>query len=379
MLRPAPGVNRTWAYVIVLLLNTGGTFYVLRGMPEYFIYPVILASLIALIKTPVRGFLFYPKKIILGFFFLFAASLLLSSTYHLELALLITAFGIVSSLVILNYFRYVMSRELIIKSLEISLVFHVIILLICVAFSDFTLFVYYGIFRNPNATGLFAATALMILISVTRFVRYGKKTRILLALIGLFLTVIVIISSSRSALIGSLIGLIVWIVSKNSIFHFQTWIKLGLFAIILFFIASSQLFYDAVIWKFLHYYETGNILNDREAIWSIVTEDMRLFGHGRLAAIEEGVGESIYVAVLHQFGIISVILFVALIGLSIISPVLMKRNHKTVSSMSLLPIILLFALQGMTASIFGCTIYFLWLIAIAYIVSEPAYARAREI
>jgi hypothetical protein len=377
-LSSSPPKRGTWTYVIVLLLNTSALAYAL-GVTRYFPYPVTLATVIALLKTPPRSLVRYPTHPLFVFFVLFTLGLLFSCLYQLEMALLVTAMGIITSLIVLIYLRAVMTKPLMIRILELTLAYHIVVLAISLSRSPFAFVAYQGIFRNPNVIGCYAGTALMVILALTRLKRYKLTLRIGLGMVALLCAVVIIVSSSRTAVLAAPLGVLVWMVTGTSLWRLRTWLRVAAVSLVFLVVASTQFFYTAVLYKFVMYAESGDILNHRGEIWRLATGDITLFGHGRAATVEAGVGESIYIAVLHEFGAVSLALFLIVVALSIISPLTVWRRNNEASARFLLPIILFFVIQGITGSIFGLSVYFLWIVSIAYALSDARAFQTEQL
>jgi hypothetical protein len=347
--------------IIIILLNISGLFYAL-GLNEYFTYPVIIAALLSVINTPIRRVISVPKNTPRAVFFLFLISLSLSVLYHLEGELLIQSFGIVLSYIIISFFRFALDLKKIIIILLISLFFHLTILIYSLIYSEFSLIAYTGVFRNPNSTGLFAATALMILLSLDNLGGYINRSKIF---VGLFLIAIIIASSSRSSVIGSFFGIIAWMFAGKNILSYKVIRRILFLFLFSFFIINTPFFNDAISAKMYYYAGQSDILNNRQEIWDIALNDMSFFGSGRSLAVINGVGESIYISLLYQFGVPSVALFILAVLFSILYPFFAFDKSIINIHYALLPIVILFASVGFTSSIFGYSVYFLWLLVIS--------------
>ena len=234
---------------------------------------------------------------------------------------------------------------------------------------------YYGIFRNPNTFGLVAAVALSIYISLQllsffNFNLYSVSIKSLFTIILLFL--FVIISSSRAALFSSFISISLYIlfsfIFAKGIIQKSVIFSLSFFGSI--FLFSSKFFYQAILYKHFFYVDSSNILNHREKIWSIALDNIMLFGHGRSAALINDVGESIYIAILHQYGILGFCTFSFIILYSFLLPLIYPFKLGDYSSLSLLPMILVFPIIGFTSSIFGTSAFFLWSFCLAFLLTN---------
>ena len=357
---------------VTLALNLSGLFYAV-GLNNYFAYPVIVSGFIAIAGTPKRSFQNVPKSLVFIALLMFAISLLFSCLYHLEIELFVTASGIFLSVFVANYLRSIFSIAILKLILQVSFLIHLFILLLCLISSDFALIGYIGFFRNSNSTGLYAATALVLLLSIDQLNRvksqHGGSAALFFVLTALLL-LLVVISSSRSALIASTFGLVTWFVTGKGTLGRRKLTIMATCIICAVVLIQSDLFYDAVLYKYYYYIDRDNVLNNRSDIWEIALSDIRLLGHGRLKTIEDGVGESIYFAILNQFGLLPLLLFLSVIVQSIFYPFYVRIRFGDNSLIVLLPVILLFVLQGVSASIFGYSIYFLWIISLAWMSSK---------
>jgi len=138
---------------------------------------------------------------------------------------------------------------------------------------------------------------------------------------------------------------------------------------------QTDFFYDSIYYKFKFYAETGDVLNERGDVWEIALSNPAIFGYGRNMAVENHVGESIYIAVLFQFGLICLAFLLLVIFLSIYSQLPKKKNLFQESRSTLICISLGFALQGFAASVFGASIYWLWIFGIGFSIYEISLVR----
>jgi hypothetical protein len=355
----------------MLLVNLAGFFYA-RGLTSYFAYPVSIAAIIAIAKTPVRGWIVTSTRSVWVLLIVFTASLLAACVYHIEPALWVTAFGMVTSLLIANYLRSVLDPETLIAALEVTLAFHLVLFAISLATTPFRLFEYRGIFRNPNSLGVCAVTAVVTILALLRLKRYSTRARagLIVALFACLL--LTVMSSSRTSVGVAALALLSWALLGRPVLHARTWLIWLSIAVLVIVVVRSQFFYSAVLVKTLIYAKRGDVLNGRLDVWAPAL-DVRWLGHGRAAALETGIAESIFVAVLYEFGVLSVAALVALVIASLVTPLTRQLRRAT---LPLFPIVMCFALQGLSGSMFGYSTYFLWLLSIAYMASPIASTAA---
>ncbi|MCX6723122.1 MAG: hypothetical protein NT094_03575 [Candidatus Staskawiczbacteria bacterium] len=355
----------TW---IVFLLNLSSATYVL-GYNQYFFYGVIGATFIALIRTPFSKIINISKNKLFVIFLIFILSLLLSCLYHIEGSLFFTAGGMLCTLLLINYFRIFLDKKILIRILKLYILIQFFLLILSIFLSEFRLIAYQGIFKNPNSTGLVASTGLLSLIPLFHLTKNKLTTKLLAFFVGCFFLFIVISTSSRTSVFISTLGIIFAPFLKGSLLSRKSLTILGLMLISLLILSQTDFFSNAIIYKFLYYAERGNNLNNRSDLWAIAFENPAFFGFGRQSAIDNDIGESIYVAVLYQFGVLSLLLFLLTVFFSIYIQ-FKNKNALYNDRFCLIVVTLGFAIQGITSSAFGSSLYWLWIFGIGYSIYE---------
>ena len=347
-----------------------GLFYAL-GLNQYFSYPLIFASALSAANTFFMRSSFISSKPLFLLFLSVTLSLSVSSIYHSETELIVVALGFMSLIPIVNYLRLTITPSSFLLSLLAFFLLHCATLFISIIYSPFSLWGYFGIFRNPNTTGLFAASALMSFISLfISKLENLKNTKFLFLsqLVILLLIFIVVISSSRTSLIASFVGLLfyyLFYLSFNS-YRFRN-IFLILPSVIIFFVfIQSPLYQIAITDKFNYYFQHSDMLNGRDYIWRIALDNISFFGHGRLSTIADQVGESIYISILHQFGLLALLLLSICLLVSFFLPFYYYLRFRDSSLLPFFPIVFIFPFIGLTSSIFGMSPFFLWIMGISY-------------
>jgi hypothetical protein len=359
---------------IVILLNLSSAAYATANN-QYFPYGVLGATLIAFARTPPSKFLFIPKNKLFFLFGIFVISLILSSLYHLEVSLFLTLGGMLCSFLLINYFRVCLNKQMLVHVLKVYTFIQLFLIVYSISKSGFSVIYFQGVFRNPNTMGLIASTGLLSLIPLLYLEKWKLFKKIIIVFLILFFLIVTIASSSRTSFIVSLMGLLLAPFLDGNLFSKQ---KIRFFIILIFLLGifmQTDFFYDSIYYKFKFYAETGDVLNERGDVWEIAFVNPAIFGYGRNMALENHVGESIYISVLFQFGLICLASLLLVIILSIYSQLPKKKNLYQESRSTLICISLGFALHGFAASVFGASIYWLWIFGIGFSIYEISLVR----
>lgn len=359
--------HKKYYTLIVLFLNFSSTAY---ATAYNYLFPlgVMLATIVSLIAIPKLNHNKLSKNILSIFFILFILSLFLSTLFHFEISLFLTFFGMTCSFLLFNYFRTSLTKDLLIHVLVLYIFIHFLLIMISILLNGFQLLSFTGIFRNSNSMGLVSLTAIACIISLLNIIGI-KSNKIYIILIILFL-ITCVASSSRTA---SLISLIIIFISPflNGIYFskktvFSLFLSLSAIIIIL----NTSFFSESIIMKFQKYADQGDVLNERNEVWDVAFKNINLFGNGRDAALENHLGESIFISLMFQFGLLSLFIFVLLIIFTILLQFPKKNTRLVIYRFSLLPISISFILEGLTTSVFGSSIYWLWIFGLGFSIYE---------
>lgn len=360
--------------LIAILLNLSSAAYA-TGYTQYFPYGVLGATLIALIRTPFSKFLFIPRNKLFTFFGVFVISLILSALFHLESSLFLTLGGMLCSFGLINYFRVGLNKRTLIHVLKIYIFIQLFLIVLSIFNSGFSIVSFKGIFRNSNSMGLIASTGLLSMITLLYLKKYNFLKKVISFGLIFFFLIITIASSSRTSFIVSLMGILFAPFLSGNLFSKKKVVFFIILVLLLYIFMQTDFFYDAIFYKFKLYAEAGDNLNERGDVWEIALSNPTIFGYGRNMAVENHVGESIYIAVLFQFGLVSLGFLVLLIFLSVYSQLPRKKTIFQELRSTLIVITLGFALQGFTTSVFGASIYWLWIFGIGFSINEISLVR----
>ena len=265
--------------------------------------------------------------------------------------------GMLCSYVLLNYFRITLVKPIVIHVLKLYILLQFLQILISIYYFGFTILSFTGFFRNSNSMGLVSLTSIASIVALLNIIGIQKQIKYIFLIIFFLITCIA--SSSRTA---SMISINFFSIKR--FFYFLN-ILLALFLF-----SNTSFFKDSIIYKFEYYADQGDSLNERSDVWDIAFKNINLIGNGRELALDYHLGESIYVSLMFQFGLISLFIFILLLINSIIIQFPYLKGSNSLIRFSFLPITLAFVLEGFTTSVFGSSIYWLWIFGLGYCILE---------
>ena len=339
-------------------------------------------------------------------FYITCVLMLLSSTISTDVDLLVRALGfLIVGFVTLSVYPTLRVAAALQRIYRVFLATHLPLVLISILVEGVTLYRYQGIFYNPNSFGNVMATLFalswayfcgLLLITRAKGRRFPVIHPLLTALLVVGTFVGVLISQSRTSVLGSLLSSIVVLLAympapKSGRIRRRQLVQLRVLLGLAFSAAAFMLIgmttdtwlamaARLVIEKFEAKSSAGDILGGRLAIWEDTIRQARLLG-GKRDVFSDGPGaHSTFISLLGQYGWIPLLSFLVFITLSFSSAMRYLRTRRSWDPYAGVPLasVSIFVTLSVGEGMFQKVSMYLFLLSIGIAVDELLATRRRK-